>query len=56
MAEKVKPRDSVKVYGTGKSKFLPKGKEVEVHKVAAEKLIKLGRATKEAPKEDKKGK
>lgn len=57
MAEvKVKPREDVKIYGTGKSKFLPAGKEVVVHRIVAEKLINLGRATKDAPKEDKKGK
>lgn len=49
-AKKVKPRDLVIVAGTGKSKFLEKGKEVRVHKVAAEKLIKKGFAAKVADK------
>lgn len=49
-AKKVKPRDMITVAGTGKSKFLEKGKEVRVHKVAAEKLIKKGFATKAADK------
>lgn len=43
---KVKARDMVDVYGTGKSKFLALGVKTNVHKVAAEKLIEAGKAAK----------
>lgn len=60
MAEvkKVKPRDLVTVTGTGKSRFLAKGKEVRVHRIAAAKLEKKGFATqgKAAPEKGGKGK
>jgi hypothetical protein len=46
MADKIaKKKDMVKVYGTGVSaKFLPQGKEVTVHQVAAENLVRKGYA------------
>lgn len=43
---KVKPRDMVDVYGTGKSKFMPVGVKYNVHKLAGEKLIESGKAAK----------
>lgn len=48
MAEtkKVKKDDLVEVVGTGKSKFIKKGKNVTVHSIQAEKLIKSGKAEK----------
>jgi hypothetical protein len=44
--KKVSPRDFITVYGTGKSRFLAKGKEEKVHRVAGEKLIEQGKAAK----------
>jgi hypothetical protein len=44
--KKVNKKDTVTVFGTGASKFLPEGKESgKIHKVQAEKLIASGKAT-----------
>lgn len=48
--EKVKKTDLTTVYGTGKSKNMPLGKEYKVHKLVAEKLLKSGKASKEQTK------
>lgn len=47
MSEKlVNKKDVVTVFGTGKSAFLPLGKESgKIHKIQAEKLIASGKAT-----------
>jgi hypothetical protein len=53
--EKVKRGDMVTVYGTGSS-FMKAGKAFKIHKIAAEKLISKGAASKEkveAGKNDK---
>lgn len=51
MSQKVMPNDNVTVYGTGKSKYMKTGKAYEVHKLAAERLVKAGHASYEAGKE-----
>lgn len=42
--KQVKKDDLVEIEGTGKSKFLAKGKKVSVHSVQAEKLVESGKA------------
>lgn len=55
MAEKkVKSNTMVTVYGTGKSRFMPKGVAYNVHAIAAEKLIADKKAQTEKPLEGKK--
>ena len=48
----VKLKEKVTVYATGKGdgKYLPKGKELKIHPLLAEKLIKAGKATEKPPK------
>ena len=48
MATKVKPKDTVWIVGTGKSKNLRKGVKYNVHTLVAAKLIRLGKATEAA--------
>lgn len=43
--EKVKLNERVVVVGTGKSSFMPKGKEASVHPLLAKTLTKTGKAT-----------
>jgi len=43
--EKVFPDDLMNVDGTGKSKFLLKGKTYTVHKILGERFIRSGKAT-----------
>lgn len=50
---KVKARDMVDVYGTGKSKFMPVGVKYNVHKLAAEKLLKSEKAAKSKAEAEK---
>jgi hypothetical protein len=48
--KKVKPVDNVTVYATDKLKSLyTAGSPIELHSIQAEKLIKNGKATKDAP-------
>lgn len=55
MAEqKIKPNDTVTIYGTGKM-FMKPGQPYKVHKIQAEKLISKGAATADKPKEKSKG-
>ena len=42
---KVKASDKVTVYGTGKSKFMPKNQEFKVHRILGEKLVAKGVAS-----------
>lgn len=60
---KVRPREDVKIIGTGQSKFLPVGSEHTVHRIQADKLVTDGKANyandedkPKAAKADKKGK
>lgn len=55
MAEtkKVLKKDTVVVVGTGKGKFLAKGKKETVHSLVADKLVKSGVATLEEEKDTK---
>lgn len=43
--EVVKLSKRVAVIGTGKSRFMPKGKKYEVHPLNAEALVKAGKAS-----------
>lgn len=45
MDVKVMPRDTVKVVATSNAQYMVPGKEYELHKVAAQKLIDKGAAT-----------
>jgi hypothetical protein len=55
MAEnKVKPRDNVKVYGTGNSGHIAKGVEITMHKIPAAKLVEKGFVTYEKPESESK--
>lgn len=56
MAEKVKAKDTVTVYATGKGKHLKTAKAHKVHKIVAQKLISRGLASYSKPKEEKDGK
>jgi hypothetical protein len=44
LGARVKKNDMVNVEGTGVSEFLPYKKEVEVHRMHAQTLIKAGKA------------
>lgn len=44
LGDKVKKDDMVTVEGTGVTEFLPHRKQVTVHRLAAQKLIKAGKA------------
>lgn len=43
----------VTIVGTGKSVFMPKGKEFKVHPLNAEHLVKAGKATIKTEKPEK---
>jgi len=45
MADKVKAKDTVTVYSTGKGKHMDKQRAHKVHKVVAEKLVSKGMAS-----------
>jgi hypothetical protein len=47
-AKKIKLSERVEVIGTGKSAFMPSGEKFKVHPELAKKLIKQGKAKKEA--------
>lgn len=53
--QKVKPRENVTVYGTGKAKHLKTGKAYTMHRVAADKLLNSGKVSLEPtePTEEK---
>lgn len=46
---KVKPNEDVTVYSTGLTSHYESGAPITVHAALAEKLIKQGKATKDAP-------
>lgn len=48
----VRPNDTVTVYSAPKDPYHKDGQAIEVHKLVAEKLVKAGKATLEAPKEE----
>lgn len=45
MAKIAKVKDTKEVFGTGKSKFFPKGKSRTMNAILADKLIEAGKAT-----------
>lgn len=54
--KKVKPRDTIKVYGTGNSSHIAKGVELVVHKIPAETLVAKGFVTYDKPEAGEGGK
>lgn len=50
---KVKKNDMKTVYGTGKGKFMAKGKAYKVHRLLGEKLVAAGKASAKPVEADK---